>query len=128
VIRAATPTAGELTATHVAATYVYGWTLDNGWTWDSAFRYGTGSERGDHFNIWSPSTVVKVPVGERYKAHLEYFGVFSDGRAHESVQHFISPGIHYLITPDLEIGIRFGWGLNEQSPNFFANVGGGYRF
>lgn len=59
---------------------------------------------------------------------LEYFGIFSDGRDQESTQHFISPGAHYLITPDWELGVRVGWGLNEQTPSFFANVGGGYRF
>ena len=32
-----------------------------------------------------------------------------------------SPGVHYLITRDLEIGVRVGWGLNRQSPNFFSN-------
>jgi hypothetical protein len=123
-----TPTAGEANDTHFVGTYVGGWTLANNWTWDSAIRYSTGSLAADHFNVWSPSTVLKVPVGERWKAHVEYFGVFSDGRTRESTQHFLSPGIHYLITPDWEMGIRVGWGLNDQSPNFFANVGGGYRF
>lgn len=123
-----TPTAGEATDSHFVATLVGGWVLENGWTWDSALRYSTGSHEDDHFNVWSPSTVLKVPVGERWKAHLEYFGVFSEGRDTESTQHFISPGIHYLITTDWEIGIRVGWGLNDQAPNFFANVGGGYRF
>jgi hypothetical protein len=33
-----------------------------------------------------------------------------------------------LITPDWELGVRLGSGLNDQSPNFFANVGGGIRF
>ena len=123
-----TPTAGEATDSHFVATLVGGWGLNNGWTWDSAIRYSTGSHEDDHFNVWSPSTVLKVPIGERWKAHIEYFGVFSEGRDVESTQHFISPGIHYLITSDWEIGIRVGWGLNDQAPNFFANVGGGYRF
>ena len=123
-----TPIAGEVTDTHFVATLVGGWQLENDWTWDSAIRYSTGSHEQDHFNVWSPSTVLKVPLGEQWKAHLEYFGVFSEGRASESTQHFISPGIHYLITTDWEIGIRVGWGLNDQAPNSFANVGGGYRF
>ena len=123
-----TPTAGEANDTHFVATYVGGWVLSNGWTWDSAIRYSTGSFEEDHFGVWAPSTVLKIPLDERWKAHIEYFGVFSAGRATESTQHFISPGIHYLITQDWEIGIRVGWGLNDQAPNFFANVGGGYRF
>lgn len=128
LLQAFTPVAGEATDTHLVATYVSGWTFCNGWAWDSALRYSTGSLEEDHFNVWAPSTVLKVPVGDRWKAHLEYFGVFSEGRETESTQHFISPGIHYLISPDWELGVRFGWGLNDQSPHFFANVGGGYRF
>jgi hypothetical protein len=128
IVQGFTPTAGEENDTHVVATYIGGWTFENNWAWDSAIRYSTGSLEEDHFNVWAPSTVLKIPVGERWKAHVEYFGVFSEGRENESTQHFFSPGIHYLITPDWEMGIRVGWGLNDQSPHFFANVGGGYRF
>ncbi len=128
LLQAFTPTAGEATDKHFVATYVSGWIFESGCAWDSALRYSTGSFEEDHFNVWSPSTVLKVPVGESWKAHIEYFGVFSEGRETESTQHFISPGIHYLIISDWEIGVRVGWGLNDQSPNFFANVGGGYRF
>lgn len=128
LLQAFTPVNGENTDTHFVATYVAGWKLANNWTWDSAIRYSTGSAEEDRFNVWAPSTVLKIPVGDRWKAHIEYFGVFSDGRARESVQHFISPGAHYLINRNWEIGTRVGWGINEQAPNFFANVGGGYRF
>ncbi len=128
MVQAFTPTAGEATATQMAVTYVSGWTFANGWTWDSALRYSTGSLEEDQFNVWSPSTVLKVPVGERWNAHIEYFGIFSDGRDRESAQYYVSPGVHYLITRDWELGVRLGAGLNDQSANFFTNVGGGYRF
>ena len=67
--------------------------------------------------------MLKRPIGERIETHIEYFGIFSDGREIATVRHFVSPGVHYLLTPDLEVGIRSGWGLNEQSANFFSNVG-----
>jgi len=123
-----TPTSGEETATDVASTLILGWRLANEWELDAALRYSTGSAEEDDFNVWAPSTALKIPVGERWKAHVEYFGIFSDGRAEETEQHFISPGAHYLFTPNFELGTRFGWGLNDQSPNFFVNVGGGIRF
>lgn len=72
--------------------------------------------------------MLKVPFGEHWKAHVEYFGVFSGGRSDETVQHFFSPGMHYLVTPNFEIGTRVGWGLNREAPNLFSNVGLGYRF
>lgn len=123
-----TPTAGEQHDTTVASSYIAGWELPNRWNWTSAMRYSTGSQEEDRFNIWSPSTALKVPLGERWKGHVEYFGVFSDGREEETTQHFFSPGAHYLITPDLEVGFRVGWGLNEQAPNFFSNIGFGIRY
>ena len=128
LLQAFTPTSGENTDTHFVVTYVFGWQLPNKWTWDTAIRYSTGSEEEDHFNVWSPSTVIKIPVGESWKIHAEYFGIFSDGRDNESVQQFFSPGAHYLISQDFEVGVRVGWGLNDETPNFFANFGGGYRF
>lgn len=123
-----TPTSGELSDTLMSATYIFGWVTDEAIVWDSAIRYSTGSLEEDRFNVWAPSTVVKAPVGERWKVHAEYFGIFSDGREEETAQHFFSPGAHYLITPDTEIGFRVGWGLNDQSPNFFSNVGFGWRY
>ncbi|MGC3968166.1 MAG: hypothetical protein QM775_12590 [Pirellulales bacterium] len=64
-LQGATPTAGAATDTHFSTTYVAGWNLAGGATWDSAVRYGTGSLDDDHFNVWSPSTVLKLPIGER---------------------------------------------------------------
>jgi hypothetical protein len=128
ILQGLTPTYGEVTATQMSATYAFGWTLRNSWVLDFATRYGTGSIEEDHFNTWSPSTVIKVPVGERWKVHAEYFGVFTDGRAKETTQHFFSPGAHYLISKNFEIGSRVGWGLNDQSPNSFINVGFGWQY
>ncbi len=112
IVQGYTPTSGEATDTHLVTTYVFGYTVLENWTWDSALRYGTGSFEDDRFNTWAPSSVIKVPLGERWKAHAEYFGIFTQGRADESVQQFFSPGVHYLLSPDFEIGVRVGWGLN----------------
>ncbi|MCA9232446.1 MAG: transporter [Planctomycetales bacterium] len=128
LIQGFTPTGGEVTDTQMSATYIFGWTGENGQVWDSAIRFSTSSLEEDNFNVWAPSTVLKIPVGERWKVHAEYFGIFSDGRQEKSSQHFFSPGAHYLITRDLEIGCRVGWGLNDQAPGFFSNAGMGWRY
>jgi hypothetical protein len=128
IIQAGTPTFGKDTATALVATYAFGWELPNRWKWDSAVRYSYDSAEGDHFNIWAPSTVLKIPVAERWTAHAEYFGILSQGHERERTQHYISPGIHYLVTPNFEVGVRFGWGMNDQSANFFSNAGIGWRY
>ncbi len=128
ILQGNTPTSGKETATHLVATYAWGWTLAERWQWDSAIRYGDGAVEGDNFNRWAPSTVLKAELFENWTAHLEYFGIFTDGLANELSQSYISPGVHYLITPDLEVGIRVGWGVSHDAANFFSNAGVGMRF
>ena len=128
ILQGFTPTSGESSNTDLSATYVFGWTLPCEAVWDSAIRYSTSSQEADNFNVWAPSTVLKVPVGEHWKVHAEYFGVFTAGRVDETSQHFFSPGGHYLVTPNLEVGMRVGWGLNNEAPNFFSNAGVGWRY
>lgn len=128
IIQGSTPTYGESNLTFLSVTPVAGWKFSNEAVWDFATRFSTSGESDDRFNIWSPSTVIKFPISERSKAHIEYFGIFTDGRLEETNQHFLSPGVHHLLTPETEIGWRVGWGLNDQSPNFFVNFGIGRQF
>lgn len=127
ILQGYTPTSGKATATQLSATYVAGWELPNRWNFDAAIRYETFSEEesGARFGLWSPSAVLRVPFGERWTGHVEYFGrAFENGRD----THYFSPGIHVLLTPDLEVGLRVGWGLNDESVRFFSNFGVGWRF
>ena len=128
ILQGFTPTYGPSNLTTMSANTVFGWQLSNGWVWDNAFRFATSGFEDDHFNVWSPSTVLKIPLTERLKVHAEYFGAMTDGREKETTQHFVSPGASYLLTRNFEVGSRFGWGLNEQSPNFFLNLGIGWLY
>jgi hypothetical protein len=128
ILQGFTPTGGEATDTQLVATSVIGWELPNRWQFDAASRFATGSESDDRFDIWAPSAVLKVPVGERWNLHGEYFGLFSRNKAEDFVIHYFSPGAHFLITPDLEVGVRVGWGLNDQAARFFCNAGLGWRY
>jgi Putative MetA-pathway of phenol degradation len=128
IIQAATPTSGPETATQFSSGYVFGWELPNEWRLDSAMRYAASAEEGDHFNEWAPSVVLKMPVSERITIHGEYFGIFTQNSTDDRAGQYVSPGIHYLITSSCEIGVRVGWGLSEDSAQFFSNIGLGLRF
>jgi hypothetical protein len=128
LLDAFTPIEGESTATVFAVGYVLGWEVADRWRFDSAVRYFTDSEEGDRFGVWAPSAVLRVPVGERWNVHAEYFGQFATDRRENFARHFVSPGVSCLVTPDLELGVRVGWGLNDQSLRFFANAGLGWRY
>jgi hypothetical protein len=128
ILQGFTPTSGENTATQFAATYAFGWELPRKWRLDAAFRYAEESEAGDRFEVWAPSVVLRVPLGERVNIHAEYFGLFAQNKIDDFCREYFSPGVHYLVTPNVEVGVRVGWGLNEQSTRFFSNVGLGWRF
>lgn len=123
-----TPTSGEETATQFVGTYGFGWELFDDIRWDSSIRYGVTGGGEDRFNQWAPSTILRKPFGERWNAHIEYFSLMTDGSEDELNQSFVSPGMHCLVTPNLELGARIGWGVTDDSPNFFSNVGFGWRY
>ena len=128
VVQGYTPIYGPSTVSTVVVGESWGWRFANGWEWTSAMRYGTGFDKGDAFNQWAPSTVVKVPVGERWNVHVEYFGILSTGKEEPVDAQFASFGGHVLVTEDFEVGLRVGWGLTDSSPNFFTNLGIGVRY
>lgn len=131
ILQGFTPTGGSTgtsTATGFVATYAAGWSFRNRLQLDGSIRYFLESERGDRFNEWAPSVVLRVPLGEKWTAHAEYFASISSGKEVNTTHQFFSPGVHYLVTPDLEVGVRVGWGLNDQSARFFTNVGFGWQF
>ncbi len=128
ILQGFTPTSGEATGTDVVATYAFGWELANRWRLDSSMRYGTEHGHTDAFNEWAPSIVLRVPVNDRWNVHAEYFGIYSQGAEHDFSRAYFSPGTHYLLTPNLELGVRLGWGVTEDAPRFFSNVGIGWRF
>jgi hypothetical protein len=128
ILQGFTPTSGPAPATDVVIDYAAGWELANRWRFDSSMRYGTEHGPGDAFNQWAPSTVLRIPVTERWNVHAEYFGIFSQGAENNFNRAFFSPGTHYLLTPNLEVGVRVGWGITKDAPPFFSNVGIGWRF
>lgn len=128
ILQGYTPTSGEALATDVVVAYTFGWELANRWRLDSSMRYGTEHGPRDAFNQWAPSVVLRVPVTERWNVHAEYFGIYSQGAERDVSRAFFSPGTHFLILPNLELGVRLGWGITADAPNFFSNVGVGWRF
>ena len=128
VLQGYTPVYGPSNKTTFVVGESFGWRFASGWEWTSAMRYGTGFEEKDSFNQWAPSSVVKIPVGERWSLHAEYFGIFTSEKEIPLNIQYASFGGHVLATEDLEIGLRVGWGLNETTPAFFANLGVGLRY
>jgi hypothetical protein len=129
IVSGYTPTSGESNDTDLSLEYAYGWKWNEGWELDGGLRWISLAEEEDHFTEWAPSVVVKAPLcSPRLNAHVEYFCLLSVDREENYQQHYVGPGSHYLITPNLEIGARVFWGLSADSAEFISNVGMGVRF
>jgi hypothetical protein len=128
IIQGYTPVSGPAHQSTLVLGEAWGWRFAGGWEWTTAMRFGTGFEAADAFSQWAPSSVIKMPVGERWNVHAEYFGIFSTGKEVPLNVQYASCGGHVLATDNLEIGLRVGWGLNETTPAFFSNFGVGWRY
>jgi hypothetical protein len=126
VLQGYTPVYGPSTKSTVVVGEAFGWRFGNGWEWTSAMRYGTGFDKQGAYNQWAPSSVLKIAVSERWNVHAEYFAILSSGKERPINVQFASFGGHVLATDDLELGLRWGWGLNETTPAFFTNGGALY--
>jgi len=95
----------------------------------SQIRWFSLAEEEDHFTELGPSIELKAPLlCGRAKVHVEYFSLLSDGREENYQQHYAGPGLHFLLTPNLEVGARVFWGIGEDSAEFISNAGVGVRF
>jgi hypothetical protein len=110
------------------ATYVFGWNIGCDCSLEAAARFLTESEEEDNFSEWSPSVVLNVTINERWETHWEYISAFSYGRDDEFDRHLLDAGLTHLVTDNIEISARIGFGLNDQTSPFLVNFGGGFRF
>lgn len=130
IVQGHTPIASIPGPTQIRCGTAWGWELPNGWQFSQSMRFGTDREEGDNYTIWAPSSALKIPLtpSRRWFTQLEYYSVMSASKAVDFSMQFIDTGLHYLPTPDLEIGAMIGFGLNDQSRGVILNVGFGYRF
>lgn len=128
IMEASTPTYGDVFGTVPVATAVAGWELPVGWRLDASIRYAYAEGLSDWFSRWTPSAVLRMPVTERLEVHAEWFGSFTAGGPTSGSQPFFSPGFHVMLTRNLEMGLRVGWGLAPESAPFFSDAGIGWRF
>jgi hypothetical protein len=122
-MEAATPTYGDVFGTVPVATLVAGWELWEAWRLDGAIRYAYSEGASDWFSRWSPSVVLRAPVTERWEVHAEWFGSYTQGLVEDTQRPFFSPGTHFSIARNVEIGLRVGWGLTDEAAPFFSDAG-----
>lgn len=128
IVQGFSPSLGDTKKTQVQATYAFGWELAPRMRLDAAVRYASEAEMRDNWGLWSPSVVFRAPFAERWTASAEYFSVIPHGRTGGFTQHYAGPGLQYLVTPDAQLNLRVGAGLNSVSPEIYMSVGLGLAF
>jgi hypothetical protein len=128
IMEATTPMYGEEFGTEPVATAVFGWEFPAGWRCDAAMRYAYAESDTAWFSRWGPSVVLRLPVTERWEVHAEYFGTFTQGLIDDVNRPFLSPGTHLILSDNVELGLRVGWGLTGDAANFFSDAGLAIRY
>jgi hypothetical protein len=128
IMEATTPLYGEEFGTEPVATAVFGWELPAGWRCDAALRYAYAESTTDWFSRWGPSVVLRLPVTARFEVHAEYFGTSTQGLVDDVNRPFFSPGTHLVVSKNVELGLRVGWGLTRDAANFFSDAGLAIRY
>ncbi len=128
IVEGFTPVAGDVWGSEPVATYAFGWESASLWRFDTAIRYAYADSEEGRFDRWMPSVVLRVPVTPRFEVHAEWFGSWSQRLEDDSVRQFVGPGTHLMLTPDLELGCRMGWGISRDSAGYFVDVGVGCLF
>ena len=94
---------------------------------DQWFIYGsTGgvyvSEAGERFLDLQQSAGVSWICHDRWSLGLDWYGVFPEGARIDGMEHYLTPGIDFLLSPRTQIGVETSFGLNEISPDFVAQL------
>lgn len=85
-----------------------------------------GDALDERFNEWGVSLALGYVLSDRWGAYLEYFGAYpSAGRGTED---FVNAGLTYLISNDLQLDARVGYGLNDRDDDFFVGAGTAIRW
>lgn len=136
IMEGTTPMQGDVFGTVPVATGAAGWELpvrfplrmSEPWRLDVAVRYAYSEGLDGWFSRWTPSTVLRMPITDRWEVHTEWFGSYPVGAPGRTGEPFFSPGTHVMLTKNLELGVRVGWGLTADTAPFFCDAGCGWRW
>jgi Putative MetA-pathway of phenol degradation len=107
---------------------LYGWDI----TENLSFAGSTGLqyliEDGDNFTQFHQSLTTGYSFTEKLGMYVEWFAFGFAGDEEAKPQHYLDGGFTYKFTPNFQVDIRAGWGLNEAAEDFFSGVGYAIRW
>ncbi|MBA63051.1 MAG: hypothetical protein CMJ76_11855 [Planctomycetaceae bacterium] len=110
--------------------YIYSWALDNDWSlagqtqWNRAMDAQTARP----YSEFSQSLAIGKSLSEKVGGYYEWFCMIPDGADSAPVEHYMDGGFTFLLHNNLQLDFRAGFGLNEQSDDYFAGTGLIFRY
>jgi hypothetical protein len=83
---------------------------------------------GERFAEPSASVALGIGLTDRLGAFVEYFGFYPSGRSNEADTHYADGGLTWLLTQDLQLDARIGFGLNDDADDVFVGAGFAVRW
>jgi hypothetical protein len=86
------------------------------------------SRRSDSFERYHQSLVAFYSVGERTTLFYEWYILMPTGAPENRVLSYMDGGVLYRPSPNTQIDLRAGFGLNGNPQEFFTGAGFSVRF
>lgn len=82
---------------------------------------------GDRYLEAAASLSLGTSLTEQLGSYLEYFGLYPTESVPESTEHYMNGGFTYALTPNLQLDLRAGFGMNTEATEFFSGAGVSFR-
>ncbi len=133
------PTGGtSVLGSHTVEPYVnliYGWNLTDKLVFGGSTGYlnmrDTDLGRGrpaESFQRFHQSLLAFYSVNKRTTLFYEWYVWMFTNAADNRPVHYMDGGVLYLLTPNMQIDLRAGFGLSDRPNDFFTGVGYSVRF
>ena len=135
VLQSQIPTGSrEFTSNQVlpGANLLYGWdVIKDRLTIGGSTQANRALDDTGHAHVlFAQSLTVGYTLTERLGAYTEWFALFPSGAVADDSgpEHYLNGGFTYRVTPNFQLDIRAGVGLNERASDFFAGTGFAVRY
>jgi Putative MetA-pathway of phenol degradation len=107
---------------------IYGWEINDRLATRGSTQVGRAIQdtTGDDDTQWNQSWMASYRLHPRTKVFGEWFALVPT--SDEETEHYVSTGLTYLLTNDIQWDLRGGWGLNDEALDSFVGTGLSWRF
>ncbi len=109
--------------------WLYGWQINEWLFLDGSTQVNRArDETRSWYGQFAQSLVFNYQVTGRLKCFTEWFAFFPAGSATALPQHYANGGFTYHVTPNFQLDMHVGAGLNGPADNMFIGSGMVARF